>query len=179
MDKALIDTSILLEPFIPWKNKEPNYKSNTLALLNGNLTEFHRRFQPVVSLSVLGELNLILSEKIHLIKGIEKTKKKEEMDRILEDFFFKCEKTGLKKETFEIADNLIKFDDRLDPLDTLHISTAIVEGCKTFIFIDYKLKDNRKVDKYLKEKYGLFLTPFNIPKNEDSRKPNQKFTWVE
>ncbi len=52
MDKALIDTSILLEPFTP-KGKK-NYKKRCLYLLK-NPDAF--RIEPVISLSILGELN--------------------------------------------------------------------------------------------------------------------------
>ncbi len=168
MERALIDTSIIIEPFISWRKDEPNYKDKSMAILKGVLVDFRERFMPVVSLSILGELSLILKDKQFLLKDL--TKKKEQMDRTLETFFNNCERVGLKKETINLCSKILtEIDNRLEPLDALHISTAIVEGCKTFVFIDETLKNNEKIRKFVKNQ-GIYLTSLNWPINQDKKK---------
>lgn len=171
MERALIDTSILVEPFAQWKNNEPNYKQTCLALLKGELYPFYNKFEPVVSISVMGEMNLIILEKL---SPILKEGKEEIMNNIIKRFFNKCEKVGLTKRTLEVTNNLLSLDERLEPLDAIHIATAISEGCTNFVFIDYALKDNTVVRKFAKEN-GLNLINFGIKENADTKHPGKYF----
>ena len=171
MEKALVDTSILIEPFTSWKNNQPNYKDKSMAILKGVLVDFKNRFKPVVSLSILGELSLVLKDKMFLLKDLNE--RIGQMDQTLESFFETCEKVGLKKETINLCSKILtEVDNRLEPLDALHIATAIVEGCKTFIFIDECLKNNEKIRKFAKEQ-GIYLTSLNWQINEDKKKPGE------
>ncbi len=168
MERALIDTSILIEPFISWGKDEPNYKEKSMAIVKGVLVDFKERFLPVISLSVLGELSLVLKDKKSLQKDLRE--RKEKMDQTLDPFFNECEKVGLKKETINLCSKILtEIDDRLEPLDALHIATAIIEKCNTFIFIDQGLKDNEKIKKFIKEE-GIYFMPINLSENEDKRK---------
>ena len=167
MDKALIDTSILLEPFTQWKNNEPNYKRRCSALLRGELQTFSKLYQPTISLGILGELQLILLKKE--AEGKLLISQRDIMLTELDRFFNRCIKIGLTRDTIQLTNEILSQDPRLEPLDALHIATAISEGCKTFIFIDYHLKENVWLHSYIKSK-GLHLTPFNIPENRDTKR---------
>lgn len=141
MEKALIDTSILIEPFAGWRKNKPNYKERSLALIRGVLVFFNERFIPVISLSVLGELSLILNTKYLLTEDIKL--KREKSESILREFYSKCEFVGVSRETIKLTYEIISRDERLEPLDALHIASAIKEGCNTFVFIDEELKQNK------------------------------------
>ncbi len=168
MERALIDTSILIEPFVSWRKDEPNYKDKSMAILKGVLVDFKERFKPVISLSVLGELSLVLKDKKFLQKDL--SERKEKMDQTLKPFFNECEKVGLKKETIKLCSKILtEIDERLEPLDALHIATAIIEKCNTFIFIDQGLKNNERIRKFVKDN-GIYLTSLNFPENEDRKK---------
>ena len=159
MDDGLIDTSILLEPFT--QKGINNYKKRCFYLLK-NPKAF--RINPVISLSVLGELDFILRIKDSFLN----TAKRTEMIDIHEKFFNLSKKIGINREAIKFANRILDLDPYLDPLDVLHISCAMISNCKTFIFIDKKLKDNMVLKKIIKEEYpNFYLTPFNISKNED------------
>ena len=147
MEIALIDTSILIEPFTPWKNNEPNYKQLCLALLQDKLYPFRKQFKPVISLGVIGEFNLIVHEKSYIKKELED--KRERIGEITQHFFNRCEFVGLSRETIALCNQIFYIDDRMDPLDALHIATAISEKCQNFMFIDYALKENIEIKKSL------------------------------
>jgi predicted nucleic acid-binding protein len=176
MERALVDTSIFVEPFTPWKNNEPNYKQACLALLEDKLYSFNQKFVPVVSLSIMGELGLIVNEKHSIKKGLED--KRERMEKIIRNFFDKCEKVGLSRETVELCNWIISMDRRIGPLDALHVATAVSEKCKSFVFIDYGLKNNIILKKFTKER-GLALVNFAIKDNTDIKKPKNLFRELE
>lgn len=176
MERTLVDTSLLVEPFTPWKNNEPNYKQACLALLQDRLHSFKERFKPVVSLSVLGEFNLVVREKLPKRKEFED--KIERMNALIKGFFDKCEIVGLSKEAIQICNELLSADNRLDPLDILHIATAISERCQNFMFIDYELNENLQVKKFAKS-HELNLIHFGIKENSDIKKPTKSFIWHE
>ena len=176
MEEALVDTSIILEPFVPWKNNEPNYKRRSLSLLRGELYLFYQGFKPIISISIMGELDLVINEKISLAKEIES--KKDIMEKVTKDFFSKCKRVGLTKQTIELCNQIFQLDLRIDHLDALHIATAISENCKNFIFIDYELKGNMVLKKFAKDK-GLTLVDFAIKNNMDIKRPKGLFRELE
>ncbi len=161
MHKAMYDTSILIEPFRGQKDR--NYGQAALLALNG-IHSLDRQYTPVVSMSVLGELKAILNKK----EGVKKDTQEKifEINQIHENFFDRCEIVGITKETISLCRDILTEDDRLDPLDVLHFSCAVCSGCKTFIFIDKKIKDSKIIRRIAKEK-DFHLTPFDIPANLD------------
>lgn len=159
MNKALIDTSILLEPFTP-KNVF-NYKNKALYLLK---CPEKFQIQPVISSSVLGEFEYLIKNK----ESIRKIKDNEEIKNILDNFYQKCEFVVINRETIELANRILNKDSRLDPLDILHLSCAISGGCKTFLFIDNGIKNSQTINELIKRDFpNFYLSPFNIPKNQD------------
>jgi len=173
MDKSLVDTSILIEPFNRLKKDKKSYKNAALALLRYPLS---KNFKPVISISILGELECILNEKENLIRELENNREK--MKEILDSFFSKCEIIGLEKETIYLANNILKEDSRLDPLDIIHFSSAIVGGCKSFIFMDRKLRESEVIKRIAKEN-NFVLKPFNIKENEDKGGIDRNLTWLQ
>lgn len=172
MDLGLIDNSIILEPFTNFKANKKNYKLATLSILK---VPNKLGFKPCISLSTLGELNLILLEKKNLIESIKD--KRNKMQEILDGFFENCDKIGLDKEAIKLAENILSEDNRLDPVDVIHFTSAISKKCKYFLFIDGKLETSEVIKKYAKEN-SLALVPFNIKKNEDKGKPDRNLTWI-
>jgi len=173
MEKALIDTSILIEPFTPWKNNEPNYKLASLSLLRGRLHTFRKSIAPVISIGVMGEFNLIVNRKETIIKGMN-VEKRDQMTRIIQSFFNNCEMVGLSKGTIEMCNKILSLDKRIDPLDALHLSTAINENCRNIILIDQTILENIKIKNLCKEN-ELNLINFGIKKNMDIKRPNKDF----
>jgi len=176
MKKVLVDTSILLEPFVPWKNNEPNYKGNALALLKGRLHSFNKRFKMLISMSVIGELFVIINDKPSMNKI--KEEKREIMEKILGDFLKSTERVGITKQSIRLCNEILNLDERIDPLDALHLSIALAEGCYGFLVMDNGLKENSKLRKYLKEK-GLLLIIFNIKENKDNKRLSGNFIMQE
>lgn len=172
MEDTLVDTSILLEPFVPWKNNEPNYKQSSLALIQGKLYSFNEKYTSITSIGVIGETGLLINEKITLIKEIEKNRKIAE--ETISNFFGKCKRVGLTKETIQLCNEILSMDSRINPLDALHIATAISEKCRNFLFIDYELARSSVLNKFAKD-HGLNLVDFAIPKNKDNRRPKKDF----
>lgn len=99
------------------------------------------------------------------------------MQEILDGFFENCDKIGLDKEAIKLAENILSEDNRLDPVDVIHFTSAISKKCKYFLFIDGKLETSEVIKKYAKEN-SLALVPFNIKKNEDKGKPDRNLTWI-
>ena len=171
MERTLIDTSILVEPFVPWKNNEPNYKQACLTLLRGK-----SEFKPVISLSILGEYHLILNQK-EVFKRLD-SEKIRIMKSIINRFVEGCDKVGLKKEVIEKCNEILVIDKRIEPLDALHISTAVVEKCDDFVFIDYGIKNSLLLNRFAKEN-GLNLLKFAIKKNSDYKRVSDEMIWRE
>ncbi|MDO8528616.1 MAG: type II toxin-antitoxin system VapC family toxin [Nanoarchaeota archaeon] len=159
MKKMMIDTSIILEPFTPENKKGPNYKRRCLALLKNDIVYFKNNFLPVISLSILGELHGIINEK-------KISWKKETMNEIINEFFGNCLTVGITRESIDMANCILKSDERLDPLDILHLSCAICNDCETFMTLDSELIKSEFLRKFIKER-EFYLTPFNIHENKD------------
>lgn len=176
MDIALIDTSIILEPFTKLKKKgEKSYKKKAYALLkypNPKLINF----TPAISISILGELESVMNKKENLKKDLKS--KRDSMKEILEDFFMKCEIVGLTKEAIDLAHNILDKDHELDPVDVLHFSTAINSKCNAFIFMDNKLKNSRTIKEIAKE-HEVKLIPFDVEENEDKGGLDREITWLQ
>ena len=60
MEKALIDTSILIEPFTKYRKNKKSYRKKVLALL---YYPEGKNFIPAISISILGELYCIFNKK--------------------------------------------------------------------------------------------------------------------
>lgn len=172
MDKGLIDSSMIMEPFTNFKTGQKNYKLSALTILKYP-KKLH--FKPCICLSVLGELELIMKEKKSLTEQIKN--KRERMQEILNNFFEDCEMVGLDKNTIHLAHTILGEDPRLDPVDVIHFASAISSGCKYFLFMDGKLENSNVIKRYAKEN-DLSLMPFNIPKHEDKGKPNKNLIWM-
>lgn len=173
MDTSLIDTSIILEPFTRFKKDMKSYKNAALALIRYPQS---KNFKPAISMSILGELECILNEKENLIR--ELSDNREKMKEILNSFFSNCEIIGLKRETIHLAHDILREDSRLDPLDIIHFSSAIVGGCKSFIFMDRKLRES-EVIKRIAKRNNFNLIPFNIKENEDKGRIDRNLTWLQ
>lgn len=162
-DRFLIDTSVLIEPYT--KKRRLNYKKRSLALLKEPKSF---PFIPVISLSVLGELWLIINEKKS--SAID-DRKRDEMLRTLNHFFEQCEKIGLTKDTMALANKISEGDSRLGPVDVLHLASAMSNECKSFLFMDEKIENSEFIKRFIKDEYYSFnLSPFNIKENEDNKR---------
>ena len=159
MKKAMIDTSIILEPFT-LKRRGSNYKQRCLSLLRNDIVDFKERFLPVISQSILGELYSIINSEKKI------SWKKETMNEIINEFLKNCLIVGITRESIDMANCILKSDERLDPLDILHLSCAICNDCETFMTLDSELIKSEFLRKFVKER-EFYLTPFNISKNED------------
>lgn len=168
METALIDTSIIIEPFTDYTKGKKSYKEAAWTLLRYS----KRPFIPVISLSVLGELEFIINSKKSLKEELES--KRNKMREILDAFLKDCEIIGLTKEIIHLADKIIKEDYLLDPLDVLHFATAIESKCNIFIFMDDKLKNSQIIKRIAREN-NLKLNSFNVSQNEDKGKPKGDF----
>lgn len=170
METALIDTSIIIEPFTEYRKGKKNYKEAAFTLLRYS----KRHFIPAVSLSVLGELEFIINSKESLKKEIEN--KRDAMREILDKFLKECKIIGLNKETLHLVHTILNEDYSLDPSDVLHFSSAIMHGCNSFIFMDEKIEKSEVINRIAKEN-NLKLENFNIPRNEDRGKPRGESIW--
>ena len=172
MDKGLIDNSIIIEPFTNFKSGQKNYKLSALSIL-----KYPKKlnFKPCISLSILGELNLVIRDKKDLREEIKD--KRDKMQEILEGFFEECVMMGLDKNAIHLAHTILGEDPRLDPVDVIHFASAISSGCKYFVFMDGKLEGSDVIKRYAKENH-LSLIPFNIQKNEDKGKPKKDLIWM-
>lgn len=160
MNKAFFDTSMFFEPFMKKKRKTGNYGKRALAILKG-LTNL--KYERVVSASILAECSLLISDPDSLSRYDRDPQEiKEIHGEILKGFT----KIGIKREAIILAAEILKEDERVDPLDVLHFACASVEGCKFFFFVDNELKNNQLIKK-ISGKYGMALAPFDIPKNLD------------
>ena len=173
MDISLIDTSIILEPFTKFRKEEDSYKNAALTLIRYPKS---KNFKPAISMSILGELEFILNKKENLIKELGNNREK--MKEILDSFFSNCEIIGLEKETIHLAHQILREDFRLDPLDVIHFSSAIVGGCNSFLFMDRKLEESKVIKRIAKEN-NLDLLPFNIEKNKDKGRIDRDLTWLQ
>ena len=88
------------------------------------------------------------------------------------------EKVGIKREVIEICNEIIHLDSRIEPLDALHIATAIAEKCSNFLFIDYGISGNFKLKKFAKN-YNLNLLDFGIKLNADLKRISDGMIWRE
>ena len=121
-----------------------------------------KNFVPVVSMSILGELQFLLYQKENLKRKL--SKERENMDRVLNSFFDKQEMIPITIQTISLANKILDADYLLDPLDVLHFASAITGGCNSFIFIDELLNKSQTIKKYAKE-HNVKLIPLNSRKN--------------
>jgi len=96
--------------------------------------------------------------------------KKEMIRAKFESFFKNCEFIGTDKEAIYLANEILREDERLDPLDVLHLSSAIAGSCDGFLFMDKKIKESNVAKRIAKE-HKLKLIPFDIEKNKDQKNP--------
>ena len=158
MEKTFYDTSMFLEPFNKRKKFFDRKRSEKiLALLKGLIINIEEHFSPVTSISVLGEIELILRDP-------EKIKRFDQspdyircvINEILKRFEIIC----IKEESIHLASELIKKDPRgIKSMDALNFACAVENDCKTFAFIDSELKYNRFVREIANEN-GIKLNPW-------------------
>lgn len=170
MEIALIDTSIIIEPFTSYQKDKKSYKEAALTLLRYS----KRQFIPAISISGLGKLEFIINSKDSLKKELKN--KRDSMKEIINSFVNDCKIIKLDKETIHLAHDILNKDSLLDPLDVLHFSSAIIGKCNSFIFMDDKLK-NSPVIKRIARENNLKLNSFNIIINEDKGKPRGESIW--
>lgn len=169
MEIALIDTSIIIEPFTDYEKGKNSYKKTSLTLLRYS----KRKFLPAISISILGELEFIINSKESLKKELNK---RDVMKEVINNFVNDCKIIKLDKETIHLAHDILNNDPFLDPLDVLHFSSAIIGKCNSFIFMDNKLENSQIINRIAKE-HNLELKSFNIPINEDKGKPRGEPIW--
>ncbi len=172
VDKTLIDTSILLEPFTIFEKRNKNYKIKALSILKYPKGV---NIQPVISLSVLGEIELIINKKVNIIQGEEK---RNFMKDVLREFFKNCIFIGLDKKAIDLASEIINKDKYLDPLDVIHFTSAISGNCDAFLLMDDKLSESRVI-KEIAKNHNLKLSQFNKPINEDKGRIDRDITWIQ
>ena len=100
------------------------------------------------------------------------------MDALIAGFLRRCEKLGLSRETIATCNEILSLDPRIDPLDAVHIATAISEDCTHFVFIDYALGENTTIRTFAKQR-GLNLLNFAIAANVDDQRKGRGFSWLE
>lgn len=164
VDETLIDTSLLLEPFGPHRKDGENYKEKALTIIRYAKVGFVK----CTSISVLGELNLILNREEN--NQVGRATQNQKMKDLLDDFCKNCKILPLKKEAIDLAHEILEEDNRLDPMDVLHFSTAICEKCSGFMFMDGEMQTN-KILRRIAKQHNLKLIPFNAnPENKDKGK---------
>lgn len=157
MEKMFYETSMFLEPFKKRKGfEDKNRGSKILANLKGLVVNISEHYKPVTSISVLGEIDLILrdSEKVNrYTRSSEEIKK--EIEEILDRFEIVC----ISNESIHLTSELLNKDSRgLTCMDVLNFSCAISSKCNVFSFIDSELKSNKLILEIAKEK-SIKLNP--------------------
>jgi predicted nucleic acid-binding protein len=158
MEKAFYETSMFLEPFNK-SNRLFNRKRNEkiLALLKGLIISVEEHFTPVTSVSVLGEIELILrdTEKIRRF-----SQSPDYIRSIINDIIKRFEIVAINEEAIHLASELIKKDPRgIKSMDALNFACAVENNCKSFAFIDSELKNNKFINEIAKER-GIKLNPW-------------------
>jgi len=157
MDKAFYDTSMFLEPFQRKKFFDKKKGEKILAVLKGFVKGVDEHFTPATSVTVLGEIELILRDP-------EKTKRfsqpPEYIREIINDIINRFEIVCIKEDSIHLASDLIKKDPRgLKSMDALNFACAVYNNCKTFAFIDSELKNNIFI-KRIADDNGIKLNPW-------------------
>ncbi|MBR9704848.1 PIN domain-containing protein [Candidatus Pacearchaeota archaeon] len=136
--KGFYETSMFLEPFNKKTDKIKAQK--ILALLKGLVRKVEEHYSPITSLSVLGEIDLVLRdpEKINRF-----TKDSDEIQKDINEILKRFEIISIDKDAISLSSKLLNKSSRgLDPIDVLNFSCAISSKCNAFFFIDSELKNN-------------------------------------
>ena len=148
MEKEQIDACVILELAIQAKPDKEQRKS--IELCRKYLHHVSKYGNASISLPALGEIWGAL------LRKVEDSLKREHYFSVITDII---EQNALvisspTRETYAIADSIVKFDTRIDPADALRIAETVTEEA-IFITLDKKLIENT----LLQEKLNVRIKP--------------------